>query len=101
MISFVKSLTLRFQNVGIALGSWVLLVLLFSIPAARGDTNNVTGCTEEDFTNTVELGGYIAFTQDCSITLSATVPIQGDTVIDAQGHNVTISGGNQVQLFSV
>ena len=82
--------------------SWSALFLtMLWIPLARAGTNNVPGCTEQDFTNTIILGGYIAFTQDCSITLSATVPIQTETTLDAQGHNVTISGGHQVQLFSV
>ncbi len=106
MISFVKSLTVasfatRLKNSLTPLKWCTLVFFLFSVAIARADTNNVPSCTEEDFTNTVLMGGYIAFTQDCSITLTATVPIQQNTTIDTQGHNVTISGGNQVQLFSI
>ena len=61
----------------------------------------VSGCTEAALRVALASGGSITFTGDCSITLSQQIPIFRPTVIDAQGHNVVISGGSSVSLFDV
>src|SRR5881296_2287758 len=75
--------------------SWLLspllaLCVLTAFSAhAEGD---VAGCTEGDLLDALDGGGLVAFTNDCSITLSAPIIIDLDTTIDAQGHQVTING---------
>lgn len=61
----------------------------------------VSGCTEAALRLALTSGGSITFTGDCSITLSQQISIFQSTVIDAQGHNVVINGGNSVSLFDV
>jgi hypothetical protein len=46
-------------------------------------------------------GGDVTFAGDGTIVLSQTVVISQDTILDGSGHNVTISGNNAVQVFSV
>jgi len=45
--------------------------------------------------------GEIAFTCDGTIHITTTKLIGADTVLDATGHNITISGGNAVRVFTV
>src|SRR5437870_4028122 len=73
------------------------IVTAFSA-SAEGD---VAGCTEGDLLDALDGGGLVTFTNDCSITLSAPIIIDLDTTIDAQGHQVTISGGDLTLLFQV
>src|SRR5215472_16256646 len=75
------------------------LVGLLSL-AARAD-GPVAGCSEDDLLNALFGGGDVTFEEDCSITITAPITIDSDTTIDAQGHNVTISGGGQVLVFEI
>ncbi len=43
----------------------------------------------------------VTFSNDTTFTLSSTIQVATDTVVDANGHRVTLSGGNQVRLFYV
>lgn len=61
----------------------------------------MASCSEGDFLTALTGGGNVAFTQDCSITLSAPVQVTMNTTIDAQGYAVTLNGGGQVQLLRV
>jgi hypothetical protein len=61
----------------------------------------VSGCTEAALRLALAAGGNVTFTNDCSITVSQQIAIFQPTVIDAQGHNVVISGGSSVPLFDV
>jgi hypothetical protein len=45
--------------------------------------------------------GFVRLTQDCIVTLTNTVLLNSNTTIDAQGHQVTISGNNQVRIFDI
>jgi hypothetical protein len=69
-----------------------MATLLAGWTAGAGTVNN---CSESDFLSAFD-GAPVQFTADCSITLSQTVPIVGDTVIDSLGHNVTINGGSNL-----
>jgi len=84
--------------------AWLLLIGA-SAGSARAD-GDVAGCTEQDLIDAIQMGasapgGSITFTQDCAITLTAPLPITTDTTLDTQGHLVTVSGDNAVQLFNV
>jgi hypothetical protein len=61
----------------------------------------VTTCTEPTFLAAVAGGGTVALTCDGTIILSGTITIDKDTKILANGHSVTIDGGNAVRLFQV
>jgi hypothetical protein len=63
--------------------------------------DEVTDCSEDGFLAALSFDNQALFTEDCSITLSAPVPITTDTLIDAQGHNVSISGDNQLLIFEI
>ena len=71
--------------------------LILGAGLVRGGT--VNNCTENDFLSAFD-GDPILFNSDCTITLSQLVEIDADTsfstntIIDAQGHNVTINGGS-------
>ena len=67
-------------------------------PALAGGV--VTSCTEAALRTALNLGGQVTFSNDCTIPISQQILInQAATTIDAQGHNVIISGSNAVSLF--
>src|SRR6267154_2428003 len=68
--------------------------------------DEVTDCSEDGLISALsspdEQGIFTAlFTEDCSITITQPIPIVGTNVIDAQGHNVSISGDNQFLVFDI
>jgi hypothetical protein len=62
---------------------------------------NVSDRSEDALRSALALGGTVIFTNDCSITLSDTITITNDVVINGFGHTVTISGGGGVRIFTV
>src|SRR5437879_917369 len=82
----------------------LISIVIGSIPfASRGD-GTVTICTESNLNYALVGGGLVTIACDGTITFTGTKEIfggGGDTVIDATGHNVTFSGNNNVQLFTV
>lgn len=46
-------------------------------------------------------GGTVTFACDGTIVLANTLAISQDTVLDASGRNITLSGNNQVRVFQV
>ena len=79
-------------------GLWFLLALPFHVHAMDGP---VAGCSEDDLLSALDGGGYVTFSGNCSITVTAPIEIYANTTIDAQGYQVTISGGNQTLVFVV
>jgi len=77
-----------------------LAALLLSAGAARAN-GPVYGCTENDLDVALAQGGYVYFTQSCSITLTAPIEISQDTIFNAQGYSVTIDGGGIGPIFQV
>jgi hypothetical protein len=61
----------------------------------------VTRCAEAVLRLAIAEGGPVTFACDGTITLSDTIVIGTDTVLDGSGHQVTISGGDAVRVFSV
>src|SRR5688500_11656531 len=58
-------------------------------------------CDETSLRQAISNGGTITFACDGTITLSATLIVERDTVLDASGREVTISGANTVRVFEV
>lgn len=46
-------------------------------------------------------GGTVTFACDDTITLAVTITNTADTVLDGSGHQITISGGDTVRVFTV
>jgi hypothetical protein len=66
--------------------------------------DEVTDCSEDGLLSAFSdiNSNYVFFTEDCSITLTEPIPITGtNNTIDAQGHNVSISGDNQFLIFDI
>ncbi len=75
----------------------LLLVLTWSL---RG--GGVVGeCTESALRAAMNGGSIVTFACDGTITLSNTLTINTNTLIDGSGHQITISGNNSVRVFSV
>jgi hypothetical protein len=103
----IATWNLEFGICGAGIGR--LKRVLFAVFVAAGLINstvaraatNVTDCTEDAFRSALALGGSVIFTNDCSITLSDTITITNNVVINGYGHTVTISGGDGVRIFTV
>src|SRR5215468_5375452 len=78
----------------------VLLVALFLLTCLCSRADEVTDCSEGGFLLALESGEAL-FIDDCSITITAPISITTNTVIDAQGHNVSINGDNQFLVFEI
>ena len=61
----------------------------------------VTRCSDEALRVAMAPGGTVSFACDGTITLSNTIAVCTDTLLDPAGHNITISGGSAVRVFSV
>src|SRR5215471_5950778 len=74
----------------------VIGLLLLGILPARAQVV-VAGCDETSLNDAINLaqclGSNVVFNTDCSITLSEPVDIETNTIIDASGFKVSISGG--------
>ena len=61
----------------------------------------VTSCTEASLRAAMAGGGTVTFACDGIIALGSTITNASNTVLDATGHQITISGGNSVRIFHV
>ena len=88
---------------------WVFLALLSLIFLMGSHSAQAAGtvstCNEASLTTALNGGGTVLFACDGTITLNTTstdgFTINKTTTIDANGHNVTISGNNTHRLFTV
>ena len=76
-------------------------IALASIPRVTGAGGVVTNPTEVDLREALSDGGLVTFACDGTITLSATITNLLDTTLDGSSHNVTLSGGDALQVFRV
>ena len=74
------------------------LGLATSSPA---QTNIITDCTETVLRSALAQGGTISFACDGTITLTGTLSIVSNTILDGGSHRVTISGGDAVRVLRV
>ena len=58
-------------------------------------------CTEAALRGAMAGGDTVTFACDGTITLADTITVETNTVLDGTGHQVTLSGGNAVRVFSV
>jgi hypothetical protein len=61
----------------------------------------VTSCTEASLRDAMAGGGTVTFACDGTITLASSISNSVNTILDATGHQITISGTNKVQVFCV
>ena len=61
----------------------------------------VNPCTDANLRAALNGGGTVTFGCDGTITLTTTLAIDDDSILDGTGHNVTISGNKSVRLFQV
>jgi hypothetical protein len=78
-----------------------VVALLLLLPVASWGGGVVTSCTEPLLRAAMAGGGTVTFACDGTFTLSNTIVIGTNTVLDGTGHHVTISGGDAVRVFSV
>ena len=78
----------------------VLAAALF-LPAAAYGGGVVTTATEAALNSALSGGGTVTFACNGVINISGTKTISANTVLDATGYAVTISGQGSVQLFVV
>jgi hypothetical protein len=71
------------------------------LPLAAWGGGVVTNCTEANLRAAMTGGGTVTFACDGTITLAGTITITNDTVLDATGHYLAISGSNTVRVFWV
>src|SRR2546427_12151367 len=64
-------------------------------------SGTVTACNEASLDAALSGGGTVTFACDGTITITTTKTVSLDTILDASGHSVTISGNNAVRLFIV
>ena len=96
----------RFQLFALFRISTGLLVLLALAQRTLYAEGVVTGCTIEAFRTALTGGGTVTFTNTCTLTLTQSIVIGADTVIDAGDNSVTINGptttnATGVRLFRV
>ena len=64
-------------------------------------TVTVTNCTEANLRAAMAGCGMVSFASDGTITLTSTITNSVNTILDATGHQITISGGNRARVFVV
>src|SRR5262245_12912738 len=80
----------------------LLLIALLLLPCRASRADEVFDCSEGAFLAALDSGEAL-FIEDCSITITAPITISesNSVVIDAQGHNVSLSGDNQFLVFEI
>jgi hypothetical protein len=75
--------------------------LFFVIANYNCTSATITECNEGSLRSAVAGGGTVTLACDGTIVLSQPLVIDRDTVIDASGHSVILSGGDAVRVFVV
>src|ERR1035437_2763127 len=76
-------------------------VALLSFQCAVFSAGVVTSADETTLRNELAGGGTVTFDCDGVIVLSSTIVIAANTILDASGHNMTISGNEAKRIFTV
>lgn len=79
----------------------VTVLLVFCAQSLSRGQVVLTQCTEENLRVALAGGKTIQFDCDTMLVLSNTIVVSTNVTLDAQGRNVTISGGDQVRIFEV
>lgn len=102
MQSLLRSLIQRrFQTPSLLrrITALVVLVALSQVTARAEGT--VTDCTQAALKAAIEGGGTVTFANDCTITLTSSIPIVADTIIDAGSSSVTITASTATNAAGV
>src|SRR5436190_18900814 len=86
--------------IALRLAMLVSRLLVYSVFDAFGE-GVVTNCTEAELRTALNGGGTVTFACNGTITVTNTLIITTNTVIDAGGRNVTISGNATTRIFTV
>jgi hypothetical protein len=85
------------NNYGGATSSVVLLALTNAV----GPTNVVNSPDEASLRAAIKIGGWVGLAFNGTITITNTINLTNNVILDASGVSATISGGNAVRLFYV
>jgi hypothetical protein len=85
----------------VRLAAGVGLVWLGLATSSPAQTNIITDCTETALRAALAQGGAISFACDGTITLTGTLSVVSNTIMDGGSHRVTISGGDAVRVLRV
>src|SRR4051812_44750803 len=89
------------QTIPFRLGLLLFIVSIVLPQRTPARPAAVTVCDEASLRAAIANGGTINFGCDGTIVLSSTLQIATNTVLDGTGHNVVLSGGNQVRVLFV
>ena len=82
-------------------GSATSHVASLTLTNAVGPTNVVTSPTEAGLLAAIQAGGWIGLDFNGTVTLTNTITITNNVILDGSDVAVTISGGNAVRIFTV
>lgn len=105
------ALTLTNVSAGLAGSYWITAtnsygsatssVVLLVITNLSGSTNVVNSPDEASLRAAIQIGGLVGFGFNGTITITNTINITNNVILDAHNVSATISGGNAVRLFYV
>jgi hypothetical protein len=84
-----------------AYGSITSSVVVLALTNTGGSTNMVSVCDEASLRAAIQIGGWVSINCNGTITLTNTININNNVILDASRVSMTISGGNAVRLFYV
>ena len=82
-------------------GCSLAIILILSRTSVPLNGSTVSTCDEAGLREALNDGGTVTFSCDGTIRLSSPILIVRDTTLDANGHNVTLSGDDSVRLLEV
>ena len=82
-------------------GSATSSIVLLTLTNASGSTNVVNSPDEASLRAAIKIGGWVSLEFNGTITLTNTIAITNNVILDAQNVSATISGGKAVRLFYV
>ncbi len=85
------------NNYGSATSSVVALAITNSI----GTTNVVNSPDEASLRTAIKIGGWVSLAFNGTVTITNTINITNNVILDGSSVSATISGGNAVRLFYV
>jgi len=79
----------------------ILACLSLAVAPAFGQNTVVSNNNPATFSSAVAAGGTVTFAFNGTITLTNTIVVTNNVLVDATGYNITISGGSNLQIFIV
>jgi hypothetical protein len=77
------------------------LLLCLLLPGIAGANNIVTSPDEASLRAAIQIGGLVSLRFNGTITITNTIAISNNVILDGSGVAATISGGNVVRVFYV